>query len=82
MITPSGVPSHENYVLMPGRFQPNTRLCFSFSDFHPKEWNPSWQVSTILVGLLSFMVYPRRRLSDGFPDKRRQHSRKYGRNVC
>jgi ubiquitin-conjugating enzyme E2 J2 len=55
MITPSGT---EFYItsLSTGRFQPNTRLCFSFSDFHPKEWNPSWQVSTILVGLLSFMV--------------------------
>ncbi|CAA15718.1 Ubiquitin conjugating enzyme Ubc6 [Schizosaccharomyces pombe] len=44
MITPSG------------RFQTNTRLCLSFSDFHPKSWNPSWMVSTILVGLVSFMT--------------------------
>jgi hypothetical protein len=55
MITPSGM--WTCFIsLTTGRFQPNTRLCFSFSDFHPKEWNPSWQVSTILVGLLSFMV--------------------------
>ncbi|BFZ54849.1 Ubiquitin-conjugating enzyme E2 6 [Savitreella phatthalungensis] len=39
-----------------GRFQCNTRLCLSISDFHPKSWNPSWQVSTILTGLLSFMT--------------------------
>lgn len=39
-----------------GRFIPNTRLCLSISDFHPDTWNPSWSVSTILVGLLSFMV--------------------------
>ena len=44
MITPSG------------RFQCNTRLCFSMSDYHPKTWNPSWQVSTILTGLLSFIT--------------------------
>ncbi|EPY50860.1 ubiquitin conjugating enzyme Ubc6 [Schizosaccharomyces cryophilus OY26] len=44
MITPSG------------RFQTNTRLCLSFSDFHPKSWNPAWMVSTILVGLVSFMT--------------------------
>ncbi len=44
MITPSG------------RFQCNTRLCLSISDFHPKSWNPSWQVSTILTGLVSFMT--------------------------
>lgn len=38
-----------------GRFQINTRLCLSMSDFHPGTWNPSWSVSTILNGLLSFM---------------------------
>ncbi|KAF9930576.1 Ubiquitin-conjugating enzyme E2 6 [Mortierella antarctica] len=38
-----------------GRFQTNTRLCLSMSDFHPGTWNPSWSVSTILNGLLSFM---------------------------
>ncbi|KAK9368369.1 ubiquitin-conjugating enzyme/RWD-like protein [Lipomyces kononenkoae] len=44
MITPSG------------RFQTNTRLCLSISDYHPKTWNPAWSVSTILIGLLSFMT--------------------------
>lgn len=39
-----------------GRFQPSTRLCLSISDFHPKSFNPSWSVSTILIGLLSFMT--------------------------
>ncbi|ODV96424.1 hypothetical protein PACTADRAFT_49775 [Pachysolen tannophilus NRRL Y-2460] len=39
-----------------GRFKTNTRLCLSMSDFHPDTWNPSWSVSTILVGLLSFMT--------------------------
>lgn len=38
-----------------GRFQTNTRLCLSMSDYHPKTWNPAWNVSTILTGLLSFM---------------------------
>jgi ubiquitin-conjugating enzyme E2 J2 len=44
MITPSG------------RFKPNTRLCLSMSDFHPETWNPMWSVSTILMGLQSFML--------------------------
>ncbi|CCH46591.1 Ubiquitin-conjugating enzyme E2 [Wickerhamomyces ciferrii] len=44
MITPSG------------RFQPNTRLCLSMSDYHPDLWNPAWSVATILTGLLSFMT--------------------------
>lgn len=39
-----------------GRFKVNTRLCLSISDFHPDTWNPTWSVSSILLGLLSFMV--------------------------
>ncbi|ORX67428.1 UBC-like protein [Linderina pennispora] len=44
MITPSG------------RFQTNTNICMSMSNFHPNTWNPAWSVSTILNGMLSFMV--------------------------
>jgi ubiquitin-conjugating enzyme E2 J2 len=44
------------YMITPsGRFQTDTRLCLSISDFHPDTWNPSWTVSTILMGLTSFM---------------------------
>lgn len=39
-----------------GRFQTNRRLCLSISDYHPDEWNPAWSVSSILTGLLSFML--------------------------
>ncbi|XP_076684583.1 ubiquitin-conjugating enzyme E2 J2 isoform X1 [Andrena cerasifolii] len=39
-----------------GRFKVNTRLCLSISDFHPDTWNPTWSVSSILLGLLSFMI--------------------------
>ncbi|KAL1852522.1 Ubiquitin-conjugating enzyme E2 6 [Diaporthe australafricana] len=39
-----------------GRFAPSTRLCLTISDFHPRSFNPAWSVSTILVGLLSFMT--------------------------
>lgn len=38
-----------------GRFKPNRRLCLSMSDFHPESWNPMWSISTILMGLCSFM---------------------------
>ncbi|XP_078616832.1 ubiquitin-conjugating enzyme E2 J2-like isoform X2 [Branchiostoma floridae x Branchiostoma japonicum] len=45
------------YMMTPnGRFKCNTRLCLSISDFHPDTWNPAWSVSTILTGLLSFML--------------------------
>jgi len=39
-----------------GRFQPDRKICFSMSDFHPGSWNPAWSVATILTGLLSFML--------------------------
>ena len=38
-----------------GRFQPDTRICFSMSDYHPETWSPVWTVRAVLVGLLSFM---------------------------
>lgn len=45
------------YIRTPnGRFQTNRRLCLSISDYHPDEWNPAWSVSSILTGLLSFML--------------------------
>eukprot|EP00931_Biecheleriopsis_adriatica_P088014 TRINITY_DN62414_c0_g1_i1.p1 TRINITY_DN62414_c0_g1~~TRINITY_DN62414_c0_g1_i1.p1 ORF type:complete len:247 (+),score=40.05 TRINITY_DN62414_c0_g1_i1:30-743(+) len=47
------------YMLTPsGRFEVNTRLCLSMSDFHPESWNPSWRIESILVGLVSFMLDP------------------------
>ena len=45
------------YMITPnGRFKTNSRLCLSISDYHPDTWKPAWSVSTILTGLLSFMV--------------------------
>lgn len=44
MVTPSG------------RFMTQRKLCLSMSDFHPETWNPMWSVSSILQGLLSFMM--------------------------
>ncbi|KAG8927120.1 Ubiquitin-conjugating enzyme E2 6 [Tulasnella sp. 418] len=39
-----------------GRFQPDKKICFSMSDYHPGTWNPAWSVATICTGLLSFMM--------------------------
>ncbi|XP_010917360.1 ubiquitin-conjugating enzyme E2 34 [Elaeis guineensis] len=39
-----------------GRFAPHKKICLSMSDFHPESWNPMWSVSSILTGLLSFMM--------------------------
>ena len=41
-----------------GRFQPNQRICTSFSDYHPELWDPSWNVETIVLGLISFWLSP------------------------
>ena len=38
-----------------GRLAVNTPICMSFSDFHPELWQSSWGVSTIIVGLISFI---------------------------
>lgn len=38
-----------------GRFQTDTRLCLSISDFHPETWTPTWTIEAILLGLISFM---------------------------
>ncbi|KAI8874327.1 UBC-like protein, partial [Ramicandelaber brevisporus] len=38
-----------------GRFETNSSICTTMSNFHPNLWNPSWSVSTVLTGLLSFM---------------------------
>eukprot|EP00949_MAST-11_sp_MAST-11-sp1_P004857 g4857.t1 len=39
-----------------GRFQTNTKLCMSNTDFHPESWNPIWSVHSILCGFVSFFV--------------------------
>jgi ubiquitin-protein ligase len=38
-----------------GRFETETKICVSFSDYHPELWNPSWGIESVLVGLQSFM---------------------------
>ncbi|KAI9351100.1 ubiquitin-conjugating enzyme/RWD-like protein [Zopfochytrium polystomum] len=44
MVTPSG------------RFETSRALCLSMSSFHPETWCPGWSVSSVLIGLLSFML--------------------------
>lgn len=38
-----------------GRFDINKRICMSMSDYHPESWNPTWNVQTIIIGLISFL---------------------------
>jgi ubiquitin-conjugating enzyme E2 J2 len=56
---PDGYPMAPPAIFMmtpSGRFEVNTRLCLSMSDFHPETWNPMWNVGTIIMGIQSFMV--------------------------
>lgn len=39
-----------------GRFAVNNKICLSYSGYHQESWSPIWTVSSMLQGLLSFMV--------------------------
>lgn len=39
-----------------GRFDVNTRICLSISDYHPETWQPSWSIRTALLAIITFMV--------------------------
>ncbi|EAX99641.1 Ubiquitin-conjugating enzyme family protein [Trichomonas vaginalis G3] len=52
-----------NYPLAPpditfltpnGRFATDTRLCLSFTSYHPEQWNPGWDIRTALTALIAF----------------------------
>lgn len=38
-----------------GRFEIEKKICTTMSDFHKETWSPIWKVSTIIIGLISFM---------------------------
>jgi ubiquitin-protein ligase len=45
------------YFLTPnGRFDCNTKLCFSNSSYHSDQWSPLWNIKTIILGFLSFFL--------------------------
>jgi len=55
---PANYPMKPPTVIMrnpSGRFEPDQKICFSMSDFHPELWNPMWSTRSILTGLVSFM---------------------------
>jgi ubiquitin-conjugating enzyme E2 J1 len=41
-----------------GRFEINTKVCLSFSAFHPELWQPAWGIRLILEALISFLPTP------------------------
>ena len=58
-----------------GRFKTNSKICTSFSDFHPESWNPLWGVNSICIGLISFMVSDER--SQGTQEATYDHRRAF-----
>jgi len=38
-----------------GRFETNTKVCLSFSAYHPELWQPAWGIRLILEALVSFL---------------------------
>lgn len=39
-----------------GRFDINKNICFNNTNFHIEDWNPIWNIKTILIGFYSFML--------------------------
>ncbi|KAE9406455.1 UBC-like protein [Gymnopus androsaceus JB14] len=38
-----------------GRFELNTKICISFTNYHEELWQPSWGVRTAILGIQSFL---------------------------
>jgi ubiquitin-conjugating enzyme E2 J1 len=67
-----------------GRFETNTKVCLSFSAFHPELWQPAWGIRLILEALISFLPTP----ADGaigaldWSKEERQRLAKLSRSYC
>jgi len=63
-----------------GRFKPDTRLCFSMSDYHQETWNPNWNIRTIMIGFYSFMLEESQ--TEGSIETSYEERLKYSANSC
>jgi ubiquitin-conjugating enzyme E2 J1 len=68
-----------------GRFEVNTKICLSISNYHPEQWHPGWGIRTAMVALGS--MFPEE--SPGSigslqvsPEIRRRYARDSIRYVC
>ena len=41
-----------------GKFVVNASQCLTISEHHPEGWDPIWTVSSLIVGVISFMLNP------------------------
>lgn len=51
-------PPHIMFLTPSGRFETNTKICLSFSAYHPELWQPAWGIRLILEALVSFLPTP------------------------
>jgi ubiquitin-conjugating enzyme E2 J1 len=51
-------PPHIMFLTPNGRFDTNTKICLSFSAYHPELWQPAWGIRLILEALIAFLPTP------------------------
>jgi Tfp pilus assembly protein PilN len=51
-------PPHIIFLTPSGRFETSTKICLSFSAFHPELWQPAWGIRLILEALIAFLPTP------------------------
>eukprot|EP00977_Amphora_coffeiformis_P008594 scaffold1953_cov176-Amphora_coffeaeformis.AAC.12 len=51
-------PPHIVFLTPSGRFETHTKICLSFSAFHPELWQPAWGIRLILEALIAFLPSP------------------------
>ena len=51
-------PPHIVFLTPSGRFETHTKVCLSFSAFHPELWQPAWGIRLILEALIAFLPSP------------------------
>jgi len=64
------------YFLTPsGRYETNTKICLTITDYHPEHWNPGWTIKTMLKALISYFPEKEKVLGVGgldFPPEERK----------
>jgi ubiquitin-conjugating enzyme E2 J1 len=51
-------PPHIIFLTPNGRFETHTKICLSFSAYHPELWQPAWGIRLILEALIAFLPTP------------------------
>ncbi|KAI0078177.1 UBC-like protein [Panus rudis PR-1116 ss-1] len=57
ILLPSEYPFRPPAIMMltpNGRFELNTKICISFTNYHEELWQPAWGVRTAIIGLQGF----------------------------